>query len=186
MSHWHNYVTARTQPFMNHANGAWLTMFSSSISEIVSTAIFIPISTGRSEKKQKIWRSSRARSVAPAWRIKYVTKSSVRNFLPFISQRRRIVPEYNEYNSKRDTNSIIVFDNKKWRVHHALYYVSYTRHLDISHNAPYLPPPPILHNLCVSFLLGITAVPREFENNVYAKFWGANMVYHDGGCASGV
>ena len=48
------------------------------------------------------------------------------------------------------------------------------------------PPPPILHNLCVSFLLGITAVPREFENNVYAKFWGANMVYHDGGCASGV
>ena len=27
----------------------------------------------------------------------------------------------------------------------------------------------ILHNLCFSFLLGITAVPREIENNTYAK-----------------
>ena len=137
MSHWHNYVTVCTQPFMNHANGAWLTMFSSSISEIVSTAIFIPISTGRSEKK-KNWRSSCARSVAPAWRIKYVKKSPVGNFLPFISQRRRIVPEYN---NKRDNNSFIVFDNRKWRVRHTLYYVSYLRHLHISHNAPYLRPP---------------------------------------------
>ena len=42
--------------------------------------------------------------------------------------------------------------------------------LHISHNAPYLPPlPQILHNLCVSFLLGITAVLREIENNAYAK-----------------
>ena len=40
--------------------------------------------------------------------------------------------------------------------------------LHISHNAPYLPPK-ILHNLCVSFLLGITAVLREIENNAYAK-----------------
>ena len=30
--------------------------------------------------------------------------------------------------------------------------------------------PQILHNLCFSFLLGITAVPREIENNAYAKF----------------
>ena len=45
--------------------------------------------------------------------------------------------------------------------------------LHISHNAPYLPPR-ILHNLCFSFLLGTTAVPREIENNAYAKFWGAN------------
>ena len=36
--------------------------------------------------------------------------------------------------------------------------------------------PQILHNLCFSFLLGITAVPREIENNAYAKFWGANKV----------
>ena len=40
-----------------------------------------------------------------------------------------------------------------------------------------LPPPPptqkrIFHNLCFSFLLGITAVPREIENNAYAQFWG--------------
>ena len=46
-------------------------------------------------------------------------------------------------------------------------------HFHISHNAPYLPPSPqILHNLCFSFFLGITAVPREIENNAYAKFWG--------------
>ena len=38
------------------------------------------------------------------------------------------------------------------------------------------PPPQILHNLCFSFLLGITAVPREIENNAYTKFWGANKV----------
>ena len=43
------------------------------------------------------------------------------------------------------------------------------RHLHISHNAPYLPPPlppppkKNFHILCFSFLLGITAVP---------KFWG--------------
>ena len=57
------------------------------------------------------------------------------------------------------------------------------RHSHISQNAsPYLPPPPspqkILHNLCFSFLLGITAVPREIENNAYAKFWVANKVYY--------
>ena len=34
----------------------------------------------------------------------------------------------------------------------------------------------ILQNLCFSFLLGITAVPREIENNAYTKFWGANKV----------
>ena len=40
-----------------------------------------------------------------------------------------------------------------------------------------LPPPPttpkkkkIFGNLCFSFLLGITGVPREIENNAYAKF----------------
>ena len=57
-------------------------------------------------------------------------------------------------------------------------------HLEISHNASYLPPK-ILHNLCYSFLLDITAVPTEIENNAYAKFWGANKV-HYGRCASGV
>ena len=41
------------------------------------------------------------------------------------------------------------------------------RHSHISHNAPYLSPK-ILHNLCFSFLLGITAVPSEIENNTYA------------------
>ena len=45
------------------------------------------------------------------------------------------------------------------------------RHLHISHNAPYLPPK-ILHNLCFSFLQGITAFLREIENNAYANFEG--------------
>ena len=31
------------------------------------------------------------------------------------------------------------------------------------------PRPQILHNLCFLTLLGITAVPREIENNAYAK-----------------
>ena len=45
------------------------------------------------------------------------------------------------------------------------------------------PPPPhkkILHNLCFLFLLGITAVQREIENNAFA-----NKV-HYGKCESGV
>ena len=41
--------------------------------------------------------------------------------------------------------------------------------MHISHNAPYLPPK-ILHNLCFSFLLGITAVLRDIENNDYVHF----------------
>ena len=48
------------------------------------------------------------------------------------------------------------------------------RPFQISHNSPYLPGKN-LHNLCFSFVLGITAVPRETENNAYAKFWGANV-----------
>ena len=46
----------------------------------------------------------------------------------------------------------------------------------IFHNAPYLPPKG-LHSLCFSFLLGITAVPRETENNAYANFffWGGGV-----------
>ena len=49
--------------------------------------------------------------------------------------------------------------------------------------------PKILHNLFFSLLLGITVIPREIENNAYAKFegggGGANKA-HYGKCASGV
>ena len=69
-------------------------------------------------------------------------------------------------------------NSKKWP------HLPKIRHLHISHNAPYFPAK-ILHNLCFSFLLGITTVPREIENNANAKFWGANKV-HYGRCASGV
>ena len=43
-----------------------------------------------------------------------------------------------------------------------------------------MPPPPPkkkLHNLCLSFLLGIAAVPREIENNAYAKFGGSGALW---------
>ena len=36
---------------------------------------------------------------------------------------------------------------------------------------PPTPPPQNLHNLCFSFLLGITTVPSETENNTYANFF---------------
>ena len=45
------------------------------------------------------------------------------------------------------------------------------RQIHISHNAPHLPPK-ILRNLCFSFLFCIIAIPREIENNAYAKFCG--------------
>ena len=42
--------------------------------------------------------------------------------------------------------------------------IIYIRHLYISCNTP-CSPPKTLRNICFSFLLGITAVPREVENN---------------------
>ena len=30
----------------------------------------------------------------------------------------------------------------------------------------------ILHKHCLQFLLGVKMVPRETENNAYAKYWG--------------
>ena len=56
-------------------------------------------------------------------------------------------------------------------------------HLHISRNAPCLPPK-ILYKHCLLFLLGLQQYPREIEDNVYAKFWGANKVYY-GRCANG-
>ena len=32
--------------------------------------------------------------------------------------------------------------------------------------------PKILHENCLQFLLGVKMVPRETEDNSYAKFWG--------------
>jgi len=47
-------------------------------------------------------------------------------------------------------------------------------HFHIPHNTPCLPPK-ILHNLCFPFLLGITVIPRETEDNAYAKFLGGKL-----------
>ena len=49
-------------------------------------------------------------------------------------------------------------------------------HLYTSHNAPFLPSK-IVHNLCFSFLLGITAVPREIENNASTQNFGRQIKY---------
>ena len=49
------------------------------------------------------------------------------------------------------------------------------------------PPPPKkrkLHNHCFQFLLGITVIPSEIEDNGYVKFWGVNKVHH-GLCDNG-
>ena len=59
------------------------------------------------------------------------------------------------------------------------------RHLHISHNTRCLLAK-ILHNLCFSFLLGIIAVQREIENNVDAKFYGANKVHFGSGELSSI
>ena len=46
---------------------------------------------------------------------------------------------------------------------------------------PPLPPPPQkkLHDPCFQFLLGITFIPREIQDNSYAKYWGVNKVHYD-------
>ena len=56
-------------------------------------------------------------------------------------------------------------------------------HFHIDQNAPCLLPK-ILHIRCFQFLLGITVVPREIDDNSYAKFWGVNKM-HYGLCANG-
>ena len=46
---------------------------------------------------------------------------------------------------------------------------------------PCLPPPPPKkkwRNHCFQFLLGITAIPREIQDNGYVKFWGVNKVHY--------
>ena len=48
--------------------------------------------------------------------------------------------------------------------------LAFLKKCNTRHNGPYLLPE-ILHNLCFSFLLGITAFSREIENSAYAKFW---------------
>ena len=42
------------------------------------------------------------------------------------------------------------------------------------------PPPPKkkLRNHCFQFLLGITVIPGEIEDNAYVKFWGVNKVHY--------
>ena len=40
---------------------------------------------------------------------------------------------------------------------------------------PFLPPQ-IFPNHCFQFLLGITVVPREIEDNGYENFWGGKQV----------
>ena len=65
------------------------------------------------------------------------------------------------------------------------------RHFHISHNAPYLIPPPphtqILHKHCLQFLLGRLYYAGEMKNKGYAKFGRgrANKIHYEK-CGSGV
>ena len=60
---------------------------------------------------------------------------------------------------------------------------SHIHHFHLDHNAPHLLLN-ILHSHCFQFPLGITVVPREIEDNGYAKFWRVNKV-HYGLCENG-
>ena len=62
-------------------------------------------------------------------------------------------------------------------------YISCNHYFHIDHNAPCFPLRS-LHNHCLQTLQGIKVVPREIENNGYAKFLGANKV-HYGLCENG-
>ena len=68
----------------------------------------------------------------------------------------------------RDLRTTLVRSN--WSIHY----------FHIDHNATCLSPR-ILHNNCFQFLLGITVVPREIENNGYAKFFGGEGGWGRGG-----
>ena len=59
-------------------------------------------------------------------------------------------------------------------------------HFHIDHNAPCLAPK-ILYNHCFQFLLGITVIPREIQDNGYTKFEGGGGVnkVHYGLCENG-
>ena len=53
-------------------------------------------------------------------------------------------------------------------------------HLHISHDTPCLPPN-ILHSLCFFFFISpgkLQSSQEKLEDNTFAKFWGANMVYY--------
>ena len=55
--------------------------------------------------------------------------------------------------------------------------LSVIHHFHKDHNTSCLPPK-ILHNHCFQFLLGTTVVPRDIEDNGYAKFQEANKVHY--------
>ena len=52
-------------------------------------------------------------------------------------------------------------------------------HCHIDHNEPCLP-----SKICITFFSNFSVVPRENEDNRYAKFWGVNKV-HYGLCENG-
>ena len=79
-----------------------------------------------------------------------------------------ITPKLNRNGNEKETGADVCPAHSG--IVHGEALVSYTP-MDIFHNAPYLPPK-MLHNLCFSFLLGITATQKNIENNAYAKFFG--------------
>ena len=80
-------------------------------------------------------------------------------------------PEEFAYTWQSKLVGIIAMKFEKPRIHH----------FHIDHNAPCLLPK-ILHIHCFQFLLGNTVVPREIQDDDYAKLWGVNKM-HYGLCA---
>ena len=67
------------------------------------------------------------------------------------------------------TQDLLPWSHKK---KFSFWHKSFIRHLHIPQNTPCLPPK-LLHNLGFWFPLGISVVPKEFEENAGAKFWAA-------------
>ena len=107
----------------------------------------------------------------------------------------RVKRWHNKYkNSELDWKTQLLF---KWFAYQAQSYwntdfqsrgtnfwdILYIHHFHIDNNASCLPPK-ILQNHCFQFLQCITVVPREIEDNGYAKLWGVNKVRY-GLCKNG-
>ena len=102
---------------------------------------------------------------APCFLVQYDVK--VPNFTE------NSTPEEFAYTWQSKLVGIIAIKTEKSRIHY----------FHIDHNAPFLPPK-ILYIRCFQFPLGITVVPREIQDDRYAKLWGVNKV-HYGLCANG-
>ena len=77
----------------------------------------------------------------------------------------------------------LVFTHVTWRP--CWWSMQFTIFTLIIMHLVYPPPPKSLHDHCSQFLLGITVVPREIQDNGYEKFGGGGNRVRDGPCENG-